>query len=319
MVVGIFLYYVGIALMMALSAFGVAFGQGLAGAGGVAGLSRQRLAFPPVRRALFLGLLLIESSGVFALLLALLYITNVKWTPTLASGLGVLGAGIGMGLAACVVGIASGKVVAAAVRAMGRQPFYASKIQNLMVITQGLLETPAILAFLIGIVIRTKLSPTMTVISGWQLLASGVLIALCAVGPAIGQSIFSSKACEALGIDPTMHPKILQFAIVTLALIETPIILGLLLSLMIMIKTIAVTQLTLAVAMVMGGVFAFGLGSIGAAVGSGYAAAGAAMSMVKTPENYSELFRLAIGIQALIDTAIVYSFIIAITLFLRAV
>jgi len=319
MELGVFLYYIGVAAMMGLSALGVAFGQGLAGSGALAGSGRQRLSHAPIRKALVLGLLLIESGGIFALLLGLLYALNINWMPTYACGLGVLGAGLGMGIAACVVGVASGLVVGAATRAMGRQPFYANRIQNVMVIAQGLLETPAVLAFVIGIVIRTKLSPTMSVMYGWQLFAGGFTIALCSLGPAVGQAIFARKSCMSLGINPEMHQKVLQFSIVTLALIETPIILGLLLSIMVMIKTISATSVPVAVGSLLGGAVAFGLGTIGAAVGSGKTASGAVIGMVKKPDMYSELFRLAVGIQALIDTAIVYSFIIAITLLFKAV
>ena len=306
------LHYGGIIFCMAFASGGVAVGQGIAGGGGAEGLSRQQLAEPPVRRAVLVGLAFIETGSVFALVCSLLYLFKMPFTPTLASGLAVCGVSIGMGVSACIVGIASGFVVLNAINAMARQPFKANKIASLMMLTQMLLEAPAVFAFILCFLVRSFLAPDMSVVTGLAFGLAGVILGLASVGPAIGQSLFASSACTAVGTNIDMFPRIFSFAFVVQAIIETPIIFGLLLalSMTLMLKTSDVPVAD-AVAALLGATCAFGFGSIGAGIGSGFVAARAARSMVEEPEQYTVLLRTTIICQAVIDTALIYSLIIA--------
>jgi len=305
------LHYAGIVLAMAFSACGVAYGQGYAGGWAIVATTRQDLAFIPVWRALLIGLAFIESGGIFALVLSLLFVKGYSFTPTVASGLAVAGAGAGIGIASWIVGIASGRVVAAATGAIARQPFFAEKVLQLMMLAQILLEAPAVFALVIGITIYSKITAGMSLIFGWQLFAGGLLIALGSIGPAIGQAIFSSAACRASGVNIKMYPRIFSFALLTQAIIETPIIFCLLLAILLIIRTISVTPLIEGVSLLMGSTIAFGFGCTGAAVGSGYVAARAVTLMVQEPKQYTILLRVTILCQAIIDTALIYSLITA--------
>ena len=110
-----------------------------------------------------------------------------------------------------------------------------------------------------------------------------------------------------------MFPRIFSFAFVVQAIIETPIIFGLLLSLtmVLMLKGGNGASFSDTVSLLIGSSLAFGLGSIGAGIGSGYVAARAARSMVEEPEQYTILLRTTIICQAVIDTALIYSLIVS--------
>ena len=306
------MHYGGIIICMAVSSGGIAIGQGIAGGGGAQGLSRQELAQPPVRRAILIGLAFIETGSVFALVASLMFLFNMPFEPTVASGLAVLGVGMGMGISACVVGIASGFVVASAIKAMARQPFKANKIASLMMLAQMLLEAPAVFSFILCFLVRGFLTPTMTVVNGLAFGLAGLILGLASIGPAIGQSLFASNACEAVGINIDMFPRIFSFAFVVQAIIGTPIIFGLLLALsMSLMLNPANMVVADAVSALLGATCAFGLGSIGAGIGSGFVAARAVRSMVEEPEQYTILLRTTIICQAVIDTALIYSLIVA--------
>lgn len=312
------LHYIGIVWCMAFAALGVAIGQGIAAAHACQALSRQELAVGPVRRSLLIGLAFLESGCVFSLVICLLFLFNMPFTPTLASGLAVFGAGFGLGTAACVVGIASGFVVASSVEAMARQPFLASRISSFTMLAQMLLEAPTVFAFILCFLIKNGLSADMSLALGVQLMVGGIIIGLCSIGPAIGQSIYASRACDAMGRSPDMYGRMFSFSFVVQAIIETPIIFALLLALIIMMRGPITMPLAEYIALLAGAAAAFGLGSTGAAVGTGYVAGRAVTCMGATPEQYTAILRMTIFCQAVIDTALIYSLITAFLLIIRA-
>lgn len=313
------LHYGGIVWCMAIAAAGVAFGQGVAAAHACQALSRQELAVNPVRRFLLIGLAFLESGCVFALVVSLLFLFNTTFTPTLASGLAVFGAGFGLGTAACIVGIASGFVVAQSVEAMARQPFFASKLVSFTMLAQMLLEAPAVFGFILCFLIKNGLSPDMTVAYGAQLMIGGIIIGLCAIGPAIGQAIYASRTCEAMGRNPDMYSRMFSFSFVVQAIIETPVIFALLLALIIMMRGATTMPLAEYVTLLSSAAFVFSFGSTGAAIGAGHVASRAVTCMAQTPEQYTALLRMTIFCQAVIDTALIYSLITAFLLISRAV
>lgn len=303
--------YGAIVAAMALSALGVALGQGIAGAHVSQAMGRQLLAAPPSQRLLFVGLAFIESGGIFALVVTLLLLYGSPADLTLGQAVAQLGAGASVGLAASVVGIASGFVMQGAVESTARHPFFASKILSFMLLAQALLEAPAVFAFIISLLIQTQVTGggVTSIISGVQLLFSGLIISFGAVGPAIGQSLFATAASRAIGVNPEMYSRIFSFALITQALIETPVIFALLFSLMVMFKVISGVSVYNVFASLLGAALALGFGAIGAAGGSGRVAAKTVMSMAHQPEQYSFLLRVAFLCQAIIDSALIYSLI----------
>lgn len=309
------LHYLGIMICLAFAASGVALGQGIAGGTAIQSLSRQELSLSPIRRALLVGMAFLESGSIFALVASFIYLFNMPFEPTVASGLAVLGAGIAMGISACVVGVASGRVVAAASQAMARQPLQAHKITSLMTLTQMLLEAPAVFAFILCFLVRSKLTPDMSIGFGVQLCLAGIVLGMSSIGPAIGQSIFAANACQAVGLNIDMFARIFSFSFIIQAIIETPIIFALLLSLGMVMMPLGHVALSTLVPALVGATCAFGLGSLGAAIGSGVVAARSVAGMVAEPSQYTVLVRTTLICTAVIDTALIYSFIIAVFLF----
>jgi F-type H+-transporting ATPase subunit c len=71
-------------------------------------------------------------------------------------GLGYLGAGIGAGIALIGGGLGIGKLAAAAMEAMGRQPEAGGRIQTAMLIAAALIEGATFFALAICIILATK-------------------------------------------------------------------------------------------------------------------------------------------------------------------
>jgi F-type H+-transporting ATPase subunit c len=71
-------------------------------------------------------------------------------------GLGLMGAGIGAGVAAIGAGIGIGRLAAAAVESIARQPEVSGEIRGNMILTAALIEGVALFACAICFMIWTK-------------------------------------------------------------------------------------------------------------------------------------------------------------------
>lgn len=311
---GEILYYTGVAAAVFLSSGGVAIGQGMAGGAAAQALSRQMLGRESIGRSLLLGLVFIESGGILAFVMGIVFWMLAGATTPLPVGLAAFAPCFGIGITAGVVGIASGSVVQNAVASIIRQPFHAKNISFLMLMTQVLLEAPVIFSLLMCFFIQSKLSPLMTMSEAIQYAIAGVIIAVGSCGPAIGQAFFAGSACRVLGRNGDLAPAILSFSFMTQALIETPVVFSLVLGVMVLFQSCAALSPVLVTAVGGGILFSFGFGALGAAIGSGMVGARALSAVAENPTQQAVIFRTAILCQAIIDTALIYTMIISFTL-----
>lgn len=311
------LHYMGIALAVCLSAFGVALGQGMAGGCATEALSRQELGHSPVRKGLLLGLIFIESGGIFALVTAIMFFVQGTDGLTMPMARATFGACICVGIAAAVVGFSLGRVSQEGYAAIARQPLLSVKVTQMMILTQILLETISVFAFVMAILIRARLSPTLTEMQGWQCFFGALMVGLGAIGPALGQARFSSAACRAVGLNMGMYGRIFSYALIAQVIVETPIVFSVIMGMLMSMKTISVTPLFEACAAMAGAVIAFSVGAIGASRGCGNVGANAVLAMARKPVEHGSVFRTALLSKTIIETAVVYSLIISFLLFTR--
>ncbi len=310
------IYFIGLSLCIAVGAGGVSIGQGYAGGVATEGIARQGAAYGPVRQALLVGCAFLESGCVFSLIVVLVYLFHFSSGQALGYDAMVLGVtALSMGIVAGTVGIVSGAIVRGAIRSMARQPYHAGRILSLMMVAQILLEAPMIFMFIIAFMVKSWAVPSISLLYAIQLMGGSFIFACGAVGPAIGQAWFCSSVCEAVGLNISMYARIFSFSFIVQAMIETPIVFALLVSLMMMMLTpmAGVTAVEL-IALCIGVAIAIGFGSAGAAIGSGRAASAAVRAMADNPEQAATLARLGIFCQAIIDTAVIYSLIISVLL-----
>lgn len=309
------LHYCGIALAVSLSAFGVALGQGLAGGSADEAMSRQALAHSPVKKGLLLGLIFIESGGIFALVTAIMFFMQGTDGITMPMARATFAACVCVGIAASVVGYALGRVSQQGYGAIARQPLLSAKVTQLMIMTQILLEATSIFAFIMAILTRARLSPSLTDMEGWQLFFGALMVGLGAIGPALGQALFSSAACRAVGLNMGMYGRIFSYALITQVIVETPIVFSVIMGILMSMKHIGTTPLFEACAAMCGAVIAFSVGSIGASRGCGNVGANAVLAMARRPMEHSSVFRTALLSKTIIETSVVYSLIISFLLF----
>ena len=138
------IHYLSAGIALCFSALGGGIGQGIAGSGVLQVLNRQPTGNKDNFKVVIIGLALIESGIILALVMSMTLIFSGWTTLTFGTAYSVLGIGLAIGLSAATISISSSFVVKAASEAISRQPFFSQKIITLMLLSQSIIETTII-------------------------------------------------------------------------------------------------------------------------------------------------------------------------------
>jgi F-type H+-transporting ATPase subunit c len=182
--------------------------------------------------------------------------------------------------------------------------------------TQALTQMPIIAGLVVAIFIRNQAVVVTSIADSLRLIASGLAIGIGSIGPAIGLAIFAKQACESMGTNPSAYKKLLSFTIISQAIIETPIIFALVISItLLFVAPVGQVSLLKGIAY-LAAAFCTGFGTFGPGIASGKTAAAACKSIAFNPEQFEVLSRLSLFIQGLIETCAIYAIIISFMLIL---
>ncbi len=308
------LYHYGtIAFSIAATSLGVGLGEGLASQAAIKAINIQPGAKNDISRAAIVGMALIETAAVMGLTMAVILLLDANnHAQTEYAHIAELGIAFAICISGLVLGIVSAFPTRAAVLAIARQPFFSRKIFAFMIITQSIIQTPIIFGFIIAMAIRDQSSMVTTLPDAIRLVASGLCIGIGSIGPAIGLGHFAQTACQGMGVNRSAYNRLLSFTFISQAIIETPIIFALIVS--IVLITAEVPQDMLKATAMLAAAICIGLGTIGAGIGSGKTAGAACQQIALNPNKYSLLSRISLFSQGLIDTSAIYALLISLSL-----
>jgi len=313
-----FLHYGAITTSIAMSSISVGIGQGLVSWSALNAMNRQPAAQDDVMRIAIIGMTLVETVAILGLLTSILLLiyTNIHSENMFAhySELGIIAA---MGITGLTIGLASTFPAQAACHAVARQPFFTHRISAFMLMTQVLIQTPMILAFLVSLFIQGQASSAATMSDSLRLIASGLCVGIGSIGPAIGLSVFAQAAINSLGKNIKAYDKLLSFTLISEALIETPIIFCLIIAvtLLFVVPYDGIDNNIDGLIFLAAGLCT-GLGTLGAGISSGKTAAAACTQIGHNPGAYNILSRTSILAQSLIETMVLYTVILSLLMIL---
>ncbi|MFA6991543.1 MAG: ATP synthase F0 subunit C [Candidatus Babeliales bacterium] len=316
MILAHFLHYFSAVITIVLGAMGGGIAQGLAGSASIESLLRQSLGSDESSRAMIVGLALIESGVIIALVTTLTTLISIENLSTQAMGFAELGVALAVGFAALSISIASSMVVRACTNSISRQPLFAPKIFAFMLLTQSIIEAPVIFAFILGFVIKTNANIAMPDVQGLKLLCAGLLFAIGCLGPSIGQAIFAHAACSSIGINKHAYNKIFPFTLICEAVIETPVIFCLLLAIVISYTNIPIALLDSLAPfyVILSAVFCLAFGALGAAISTGKISAKSCTQIATNESSYGTMMRANLLTVAFIESTLIYTLIISLLL-----
>ena len=174
------------------------------------------------------------------------------------------------------------------------------------------MQMSVILGLIVAFLMRFAISPAMDTTDALKLLAIGLTFGLSTIGPLLGMKRFTHTACSVLGYSPDAYGPLVSFALISQALIETPILFALFIALLIFFKFIVNPWAVLAAALAMS------LSTFGPGIASGMISSEACRSIGLYPERASLFSYASVLAQTLVDAAVVYGVIIAAALVIWA-
>lgn len=287
---------------------GVALGQGKTGQHFLTALNFQPRAYNALQRVMLISLAIIETGGILSLVMWGMLLRNDVTTPLHVWAL--LGVACAMSIPGFITSFRSYKPIKEAFMAIARQPNLSQSILNLLLLLLSFIQTPLIFGTIISWFILAQPAPEY-VSDALRLLAAGGTIGLGAVGPILGLTGFAGQAFHTIGRHHNRYNDVVSFTFMSQAIIETPILFALVISLFLVFVIQASPQAghlgipyLLAMACIAGTTF-------GAGISSSRTATTTCRSISHYPDSYRSLVRTSVLAQTLIDTTVIYGLIIA--------
>lgn len=308
-----FFHYGAIFFIIGATSLGTGIGGGKATIKALEALNCSPKSFPEIFRALIIGLALIETSAILGIVMGLILIfgQSVTESEPIFISLGELGIACALGISGGLVGLLSALPVQEALYAISRQPFFSSKIINAMLLTQSIVQTPVIFSFLVALFIKGQLATLMTYGNSIRLIASGLCIGIGSIGPTIGLARFAQTANRCISFNRNAYSTLMPFIFVSQAIIETPIIFAVLVTIILLFTPIKPDNEFLGAISCIATALCAALGTFGPGISSGKIASAACKEIALHQENSSIISRTSILGQGIIDAAAMYALLVA--------
>jgi F-type H+-transporting ATPase subunit c len=294
---------------------GTSIGQGLIGRVALQAMHKQPEAANNIAKVCIIGIAITETAAIMGFVISILLLaTDLHSIEFLEWAIfGIAGIAAAVGISGLCAGIASALPAMAACRSLARQPFHQAKLLNLMLITQTLIMTPNIFSVFIALLIKGQLATVNNFNGALKLLSSGLCLGLGCIGPSIGLCLFAFAACNALGINKKAYGKIITFTFICEAIIETPMIFSLLISLIILTTEI-IPMSDLQGWQFLAAALCMGLSTISPGINSGRTGASACNNIALHLDQYPSLSKITMLALAMIDSFAIYGLLISIVM-----
>lgn len=318
MITPLFLHYFSAGLSIGLASLGAGIGLGIAGFGTLNEMMRQPSSYSHCFRAMLIGLALIESGAIIALVMTIILLIGAYDIATWPLAFAELGTACAVGIAAAIIGLASSFVVKAATQAIAREPHFAQKITTLMFLTQSIIEAPVMFAFITGLIIRRNLFPEIELALGLKFLAIGISMGIGCIGPSIGQALLGRASCFSLGRFKESYSRLFPFTLLSQAIIETPMAFCLLFSFWLIYTPLPVSPEGAGIAIIVIppclATLIMGIASLGPGIGMGYITSKSIHQVAQSSSIYQTLVKTTLVACAFLESSLIYALIIGIFL-----
>lgn len=314
MIVSTFLYFGSIAALVSITSIAVGIGESLISKEAIKAIDVQPSAKTEINKAALLGIAVTETSAIIGLVTAIILFSKAFILPY--AGLPLLGILLAVGLPGFTAGIASSGPIVKACQSIRRQPFFSSKVVNLMLITTSFIQTPVVFGFIISLFIYYKIPFCSNYTQAIQLFACGLSIGLGGIGSIIGLSHYAKQACASIGYNRNAYFRVITFTFISQALIETPVIFALIIALLILNTNVTQDSLITATALI-SAALCTALSNIAPGISSGKTAAAACHQITLRPESYSTLSKASLIAQGMLDSFAIYGWAVSLFILLK--
>ncbi|MBN1549122.1 hypothetical protein JW872_00510 [Candidatus Babeliales bacterium] len=303
-----------IVLPLLFAVIGTSLGQGFSAYWSLRATNIQPASQPEIARINLLGSALLESSLVLGLLPSIFLIFDqTKTTPEFYPSIARLGILFSSGLVCMIAPAVSWRSIKKACLAASRQPFFGTKIFQLLLLTMALLQTPVFLSFMITFFARHRALTITTLGECLQILASGIAVGLGSIGPMIGLAHVIRSAIQGVGRNRSALEGLRTFTFLSEGLLGTPIAFSFITALLILLRTTTNPSLLQGI-LFMSAALTIGLGTMLPGIASGRVASTACKEIAHDPANLTPIRTASFLSQIFLESLTVYAFLVTLIL-----
>jgi len=307
--------FVGGGLCMGIGAIGAAIGEGRTAAEANLAISRNTKMAGDIFKSMLIGQAIAESASIFALVIAMILLFTKFSAESYITVAAILSAGLCMGFGAIGSGIGAGYPAGAACTGMSRQPAMTAKLTTNMLIGSAVCQTPSIFALVVSFILIFTDFSAVPVSPGWAaLLGAGLAIGLGAIGSGIGGGVVAEASSEGIARQPLTITNVTNVMLLGQAIAQTPAILGLLISFILIYKGFPATDALAPAMALLGAGICMGVGAIGPGIGEGIASSGGVRAIARNEELMGVIVRSMLVGMAVAESTAIYSMVIALAM-----
>jgi F-type H+-transporting ATPase subunit c len=307
--------YIGAGISIGFGAIGAAVGEGYTAGHANEGISFRKEQSKDIVRNMLIGQAMAETSGIFALIIAMLLVfmdfhgLNILTSPAL------IGAGFCMGLGALGSGFGGGFPAASACVGIARQPRAASQLTTNMLVGSAVCQTPSIFSMVVSFILiffdltHHPFSPYWAAFLG-----AGLSTGLAAIGSGVGGGMAAGACCEGIARQPETAGPTTITMLLGQAVTQTPAIFGLLVSFILLFKSYPASNTLTDSMALLAAALCMGFGGIGPGIGNGFTAKEAVSWVSRNVENSALLSRTMLVGMAVAQSTAIYAMVVALVL-----
>lgn len=220
---------VGIALAICLSGFVIGIASSLPAQAACFAVARQPFFTQNITRLMLLTQSLIQTPIIFGFIVGMSIKYQSPESVTMAGSLRLLASGLAIGLGSIGPAIGLATFARAACTSVGVNRHAFRKIFSFTMISQAIIETPVIFAFVISLMLLVSNSAGVW-ITGMSMLAAAFCIGIGTIGPGISSGQTAAVACEQIALHPDRYVAISRLSMFSQGIIDTCAIYSLLIS-----------------------------------------------------------------------------------------
>lgn len=227
-----FIGEIGIACALTIAGFTVGIASALPAQAACASVARQPFFSNKITRLMLLCQTMIQTPIIFSFIIAIAIKSQIASVADLPNALRLIASGLCVGLGGIGPAIGLGLFGRAAMRGIGFNRLAYNKIFSFSIVSQAMIETPAIFALISAIPMLSATQLTENhLLTAIAFIAAACLVGLATLTTGISSGRTAAAACTALSYNPDLYTALSRVSILGQGFIDTYAIYGLIVSL----------------------------------------------------------------------------------------
>jgi F0F1-type ATP synthase membrane subunit c/vacuolar-type H+-ATPase subunit K len=198
-------------------------------------IARQPFFSTPILNVMLITMSIMQTPILFGFVISAWINQLALSITTNYEAIGLLCAGICIGIGSIGPVIGQGIYAAQACTSLGKNRMIYRRILTFSLISQAIIESPAIFALITSILILNSISQELSLLKTILFAAATFCVSIAAITPSISSGRTSSSACEQITAQPQHYSILMQTSLIAQGILDTFAIYGLVVGLILLL------------------------------------------------------------------------------------